>query len=197
MYYYVNGCVDCIDKDTAVIDCGGVGYACKASLNTLANIKVGEMQKLFTYLYIREDAQELFGFYTQDELSCFKQLIAISGVGPKAAMAILSVLTPAKLAMAVMTDDEKPLTAAAGVGKKLAQRIVLELKGKMSQAQFQSAADGSGNTAVSPGNTAEVIEALQSLGYSYSEALKATENVKTEELSVGEAVRAALKNLAG
>lgn len=197
MYYYVNGRVDCIDKDTAVIDCGGVGYACRASMNTLANIKVGETHKLFTYLYIREDAQELFGFCTQEELSCFKQLIAISGVGPKAAMAILSVLTPGKLALAVMTNDEKPLTAAAGVGKKLAQRVVLELKGKMSQSQFQSAADASASPAVPLGNTAEVMEALESLGYSYNEAADAIKGINAEEMSVGEAVRAALKNLSG
>jgi Holliday junction DNA helicase RuvA len=133
MFYYVEGTVAHTEPYLAVIDCGGVGYACHTSLTTLSRIAQGERAKLFTYLHIREDIFDLYGFSGVEELNCFKMLISISGVGPRAATSILSSATPERLALSVLTGDEKALTAAPGIGKKLAQRIILELKDKMSK----------------------------------------------------------------
>ena len=131
MFYYLDGTVAEILPYLAVIDCGGVGYACKTTNNTLASLKKGQRGKLYTYLNVGEGIFELYGFATQNELNSFKLLISVSGVGPKAALAILSSGTPESLAMAIVTGDEKSLTAAPGIGKKIAQRIILELKDKI------------------------------------------------------------------
>ena len=133
MFYYLEGVVAAIQPCLAVIDCGGVGYGCKTTNNTLAALKKGQKGKLYTYLNVGEGIFELYGFATQNELNSFKLLLGVSGVGPKAALAILSVGTPETLAMAIVTGDEKALTAAPGIGKKLAQRIILELKDKMAK----------------------------------------------------------------
>ena len=130
MFYYVNGTVAEIETGLAVIDCSGVGYACATTNYTLSQLKKGERAKLYTYLNVREDAMEMFGFASQSELRSFKMLIGVSGVGPKAALSILSSTTPQQLSMAVVMGDEKALTAAPGIGKKIAQRIILELKDK-------------------------------------------------------------------
>jgi len=135
MFYYVNGTVAELEAGLAVIDCGGVGYACATTNYTLSQLKKGERAKLYTYLNVREDAMELFGFASQSELRSFKMLIGVSGVGPKAALSILSSTTPQQLAMAVVMGDEKALTAAPGIGKKIAQRIILELKDKLAKEQ--------------------------------------------------------------
>ena len=127
MFYYLDGTVAEILPYLAVIDCGGGGDACKTTNNTLASLKKGQRGKLYTYLNVGEGIFELYGFATQNELNSFKLLISVSGVGPKAALAILSVGTPETLAMAIVTGDEKTLTAAPGIGKKIAQRIILEL----------------------------------------------------------------------
>ena len=149
MFYYVNGTVTELEAGLAVIDCGGVGYACATTNYTLSQLKKGERAKLYTYLNVREDAMELFGFASQSELRSFKLLIGVSGVGPKAALSILSATTPQQLAMAVVMGDEKALTAAQGVGKKIAQRIILELKDKLAKEQGSFDA-GSGAAAVLP-----------------------------------------------
>ena len=133
MFYYLDGTVAEILPYLAVIDCGGVGYACKTTNTTLAQLKKGQRGKLYTYLDVGENAFGLYGFATANELNSFKLLIGVSGVGPKAALAILSAATPESLAMAIVTGDEKSLTAAPGVGKKIAQRIILELKDKMAR----------------------------------------------------------------
>lgn len=133
MYYYVNGTVAEIDAGLAVIDCSGVGYACATTNYTLSQLKKGAPAKLYTYLNVREDAMELFGFADQSELRSFKLLIGVSGVGPRAALSILSAVTPQQLALAVVTEDEKALTAANGIGKKIAQRVILELKDKLAR----------------------------------------------------------------
>ena len=133
MFYYVSGTVAEIEAGLAVIDCGGVGYACATTNYTLSQLRKGAPAKLYTYLNVREDAMELFGFIDQNELRSFKLLISVSGVGPRAALAILSAITPQQLALAVVTDDAKVLTAAPGIGKKIAQRIILELKDKMAK----------------------------------------------------------------
>ena len=124
MYYYLSGQVAHIEPYLAVIDCGGVGYACRTTTYTLSQIKKGEKAKLFTYLSVREDAMELYGFSTQEELKLFQQLISVSGVGAKVAVAILSSSTPSNLAMSIITGDDKALTRAQGVGKRIAQRVI-------------------------------------------------------------------------
>ena len=128
MFYYLDGTVAEILPGLAVIDCGGVGYACMTTNNTLSQLKKGEKKKLYTYLNVGESIFDLYGFATQNELNSFKLLLGVSGVGPKAALAILSANTPEGLAMAIVTEDAKSLTAAQGIGKKIAQRIILELK---------------------------------------------------------------------
>ena len=131
MFYYLNGTVAHIEPYLVVIDCGGVGYACRTTSYTLSALKKGEKGKVFTHLNVREDAMELYGFATQEELNLFQQLISVSGVGPKAALSILSSNTPANLALSIITGDEKALTCAQGIGKKIAQRVILELKDKL------------------------------------------------------------------
>ena len=131
-----------------MIDCGGVGYACMATNNTLSQLKRGERKKLFTYLNVGESVFDLYGFASQNELNSFKLLLGVSGVGPKAALAILSANTPEALAMSIVTGDEKALTAAQGIGKKIAQRIILELKDKMAK-ETAAGLDFSGGKGVS------------------------------------------------
>ena len=138
MYYYISGQVAHVEPYLAVIDCGGVGYACRTTSYTLSQIKKGDKAKLFTYLSVREDAMDLYGFFSQEELKLFQQLISVSGVGPKAALAILSASSPANLAMSIITGDEKALTRAPGVGKKIAQRVILELKDKLAKGDRKS-----------------------------------------------------------
>ena len=197
MFYYVNGTVAELEAGLAVIDCGGVGYACATTNYTLSQLKKGERAKLYTYLNVREDAMELFGFASQSELRSFKMLIGVSGVGPKAALSILSSTTPQQLAMAVVMGDEKALTAAPGVGKKLAQRILLELKDKIAKetqeiglpASAGGAALGSGSKA------AEAAAALAVLGYTQQDISAALKGVDVETLPLEEIVRQSLKKM--
>ena len=165
MYYSVRGNVIHIGQNIAVVECGGVGYKCQTTINTLKNLKLNTEAKLYTYLNVREDAMELFGFYTEEELSAFKTLIGVSGVGPKVGIAILSVLSPQQIALAIASDDLKSITMAPGVGKKLAQRIVLELKDKFKiNTNSESVIKGAKTTAT-VGNIPKAIEALSVLGY--------------------------------
>ena len=165
MYYSVRGNVIHIGQNIAVVECGGVGYKCQTTINTLKNLKLNTEAKLYTYLNVREDAMELFGFYTEEELSAFKTLIGVSGVGPKVGIAILSVLSPQQIALAIASDDLKSITMAPGVGKKLAQRIVLELKDKFKiNTNSESMIKGAKTTAA-VGNIPKAIEALSVLGY--------------------------------
>lgn len=142
MFYYVKGPVAHIAPYLAVIDCGGVGYACHTTANTLSYLKKGEVTKLYTYLHVREELFDLYGFSTEEERSCFELLIGVSGVGPKAALSILSATSPEGLAMSIITGDEKALTVAQGIGKKIAQRIILELKDKLAKGQLGTSAGG-------------------------------------------------------
>lgn len=128
MIYSVNGTVDLIEPNLAVIDCGGVGYACRTTANTLSQLKIGEKAKLLTYLSVREDAVELFGFYDAAELNCFRMLISVSGVGPKAALSILSGMTPQAFALCVASGDGKTLTNAPGIGRKPQNASYLNLR---------------------------------------------------------------------
>lgn len=172
MFYSVRGKLIHTTSSSAVVECGGVGYNCQTTINTLKTLKPNTEVTLFTYLNVREDAMELFGFATKTELDTFKTLISVSGVGPKAGLAILSELSPEQVAMAIATDDIKTITRAQGVGKKIAQRIILELKDKLAKAATadagMSAVTGTVQSAVS-GNIPKAIEALGVLGYSPSD----------------------------
>ncbi|MBQ1380402.1 MAG: Holliday junction branch migration protein RuvA [Ruminococcus sp.] len=172
MLYSVRGKLIQTTATCAVVECGGVGFLCQTTLNTLKTLKPGSEVMLYTYLNVREDAMELFGFATKTELDTFKTLISVSGVGPKAGLALLSELSPEQVAMAIATDDVKTITRAQGIGKKIAQRIVLELKDKLAKA----AATDSGFAPVSAaavsaagGNVSKAIEALGVLGYTPAE----------------------------
>ena len=199
MYYYVSGEVAHVEPYLAVIDCGGVGYACRTTTFTLSQIKKGDKAKLFTYLSVREDAMDLYGFASSEELKLFQQLISVSGVGPKAALSILSAGTPANLALAIITGDEKSLTAAAGVGKKLAQRIILELKDKLTKGQTVSAAGesvaGPAVTIIPQNKLSEASAALAVLGYSQAEINVALKGIDIDNQSLEQILRLALKNM--
>lgn len=197
MIYSVNGTVDLIEPNLAVIDCGGVGYACRTTANTLSQLKIGEKAKLLTYLSVREDAVELFGFYDAAELNCFKMLISVSGVGPKAALSILSGMTTQAFALCVASGDGKTLTNAPGIGRKTAERIVLELKDKVSKQDVAAGVKGSAVPIVAaPSNTyAEAVSALMVLGYSNGEATSALSGLDPSAPS-DELIRAGLKKLA-
>lgn len=197
MLYYVNGPVAEIESGLAVIDCGGVGYACATTNYTLSQLKKGERAKLYTYLNVREDAVELFGFASQSELRSFKMLIGVSGVGPKAALSILSATTPQQLAMAVVMGDEKTLTAASGIGKKIAQRIILELKDKLAKDQSSfSAQSGGAIPMVLPGDKGgEAAAALAVLGYGSQEIGLALKGIDMDALPLEEIIRQALKKM--
>lgn len=198
MIYSVRGKIIHKGTDVAVIECGGVGYACRTTLATLSQIgRTGEEAMLYTYLHVREDNVELFGFATEQELNCFKMLITVSGVGPKAGLAILSDTNPERFALTVATGDYKVFTKTKGVGPKLAQRVVLELKDKITKEQL--AAGGSADvdfSAVTEGsNTSEAISALVVLGYSQTEAASAVAGLDTS-LPVEELIRLSLKKMA-
>jgi Holliday junction DNA helicase RuvA len=187
MLYYVSGPVTVLEPGLAVIDCGGVGYGCRVTAYTAAQLKLNQSAKLYITESIREDAFDLYGFISREEQRCYQLLTSVNGVGPKAAMAILAA-GPQNFTLAVMTGDEKLLTAAQGVGKKIAQRIILELKDKIGGSSVEL--DFSGVTPTAPvqsGNNASLAHAaLQELGYSAAEinaALKGVDpNTTTEEM---------------
>ena len=198
MFYYVSGTVAHTAPYLAVIDCGGVGYACRTTSYTLAGLKKGERGKLYTYLNVREDAMELYGFATQEELNLFEQLIGVSGVGPKAAVSILSASTPANLALSIITGDEKALTCAQGIGKKIAQRVILELKDKLAKGQTDLGgvpASGGGVAVIPSNKLSEAGAALAVLGYSQGEINLALKGLDVEGLPLEEIIRQALKRM--
>ena len=199
MFDYLDGTVAEIAPFLAVIDCGGVGYACKTTNNTLSRLKKGQRGKLYTYLHVAEGIFDLYGFATQSELSSFKLLIGVSGVGPKAALAILSTGTPESLAMAIVTGDEKALTAAPGIGKKIAQRIILELKDKMAKESAATGLDFSGGASVNvtsfTSKATEAAQALAVLGYTSAEVASALKGVDVETLPLEEIIRQSLKKM--
>ena len=194
MFYYLNGEITLMDDSLAVVDCGGVGYACHTTAYTLSRLRIGQTAKLYTYCNIREDAFDIFGFSSRDELRCFELLLGVTGVGPKAAIAILSATSPERFTLAIMTQDERTLTAAQGIGKKLAQRIILELKDKMgavSEVDLSAPSAASGPTA---GSTLALAQAaLAELGYSSAEIGAALKGVQTEGKSTEDIVRQCLR----
>ena len=198
MFYYVNGTVAHLAPYLAVIDCGGVGYACRTTNNTLTRLKKGETARLYTYLNVREDAMELYGFYSENELNCFQLLIGVSGVGPKAALSILSSSTPETLAMSIITGDEKALTVAPGIGKKIAQRVILELKDKLAKGQIAPGGEsygGTGVTVIPENKSSEAAAALAVLGYSTAEIGVALKGIDLDALSLEEIIKQALKKM--
>ena len=200
MFYYLYGTLEINDAGICVIDCSGVGYKLTTSLITceLLREKLGQKVKLFTYLAVREDGIELFGFESNEERECFNKLITVSGVGPKAAMSILSIMTPDNFALAVCTENTKAISKASGIGAKTAARIILELKDKLS-ADMGSATTvkGIGKAQISmpiSGNLSEATEALMVLGYDKGSVAGALAGLDPKA-DVGELIRAALKKL--
>ena len=189
LYYYLSGTVAVLEPGLAVIDCGGVGYGCRITAYTAGQLKLNQNARLYITESIREDAFDLFGFVSREEQRCFELLTSVNGVGPKAAMAILSSGGPQNFTLAVMTGDEKMLTAAQGVGKKIAQRIILELREKIGGSGMEldfSAGAAPAAPAQTGGAAAMARAALQELGYSpveISAALKGVDpNASTEEM---------------
>lgn len=198
MFYYVSGTVAHMEPNLAVIDCGGVGYACRTTNQTLSRLKTGEKGKLYTHLYVREELFELYGFATENELNCFRLLIGVSGVGPKAALSILSAATPESLAMSIITGDEKALTVAPGIGKKIAQRIILELKDKLAKGQISPSGEsygGTGVTVIPENKLSEASAALAVLGYSQGEINLALKGIDLDALTLEEVIKQALKKM--
>ena len=204
MFYYISGMLAYANPTTAVIDAGGVGYKLTISENTYNSLPPrhtvdSPTAKLFTYMAVREDGIELFGFANEAELSSFKMLLSVSGVGPKAAISILSLLTPEKFALAVCTDDRKLIAKANGIGPKTAARIILELKDKlMKVTDIGEAANASIESVSVPtnaGKLAEAQDALLVLGYSRSEALNVLKTIDTQTLGLEEIIKRALKLL--
>ena len=196
MLYYVSGKVAILEPGLAVIDCNGVGYGCRVTSYTTSQLKLNQNARLYITESIREDAYDLYGFISREEQRCYELLTSVNGVGPKAAMAILSSGGPQNFTLAVMTGDEKMLTAAQGVGKKIAQRIILELKDKLGGSSMELDFSG-GMAATAPvqsGNNAALAHAaLQELGYSAAEinaALKGVDPKATTEEMVRYALRA-------
>lgn len=196
MIYNVRGTLTYTDINYAVVECGGVGFKCFVSMTTLKELpSLGKETNLYTYLAVREDAMDLFGFATQQELDAFKLLITVSGVGPKAAMAVLSVLPPDRLSVAVSSGDVKSIQSAQGVGKKTAERIVLELKDKMlGIAPSNAAAVQSIQAVASNSDAQEAVEVLVSLGFNQSDAATVV-GAMDKGLSVDDMIRKGLKQL--
>ncbi len=201
MYSYIRGILAEIEEDKIVVEVNGIGYNIYTTAQTFDYLpSMGEEVKVYTYLHLREDVMMLYGFLTKDDLRVFKLLIGVNGIGPKGALAILSVMTTDDLRFAVLGDDAKAIAKAPGVGAKTAQRLILELKDKLSledafeqKLEHQQAAPVSNAKGVKN----EAVEALVALGYSSSEALKALNGIEvTDETDVEDLLKAALKNMA-
>ena len=201
MYSYIKGILTDMDEEGIVVETGGIGCHIYTTGQTFRYLpSVGEEVKVYTYLHVREDAMLLFGFLTKDELKIYKLLLGVSGIGPKGALAILSVMTTDDLRFAVLGDDAKAIAKAPGVGTKTAQRLILELKDKMSledafEQKFEKTGEPAENHA--QGTKNEAVQALVALGYSSSEALRALNGIEiTEETDVEEILKMALKKMA-
>lgn len=203
MFYYINGKLALLDPSFAVIDAGGVGYKMTISQNTYSamppryTVTDAPTVKLYSYMAVREDGIELFGFISEEELNAFKLLITVSGVGPKAAISILSQLSPTKLAIAICTEDRKSISQANGIGPKTAARIILELKDKLKN-QFTDEDMGEETQIAVSANSSKLgdaQDALTVLGYSKNEALSALKGIDTSTLELDEIIKIALKKL--
>lgn len=199
MFHYISGITAELLPNLAVIDCDGVGFEVNTSAYTVSQLKTGEKAKLYTYVYIREDCMDIYGFASKSEKHCFEMLIGISGVGPKAAVAILSSSSPENLVMNIVSGNDKALTAAPGIGKKTAQRIILELKDKLAKETSEISFGDMPvfNNSSVPGNTKvnDASAALMVLGYSASEISAALKKIDVENLSLEEIIKASLKQM--
>lgn len=194
MFYYIKGFVSELESNFAVIDCAGVGYGLSVSTNTLSSLKLNESAKLYVAESIGENNFDLFGFATKGEKRCFEMLTAVSGIGPKAAMSILSYNTPEGLALAIMNEDIKALTVAPGIGKKIAQRVILELKDKMSKEntdiplQIPVSPRAADNSSLN-----DALAALTVLGYSGAEVNPVVARLDTADMTAEQIIKAVLK----
>ncbi len=194
MYYYIKGTLVQKGENYIVVDANGVGYMIYTSLTSLADSReAGQEITVYTYLHVREDVMDLFGFTTLEEKNMFLHLISVSGVGPKAALSILSVVTPEKFAVAVVTNDVKTITKASGVGPKMAQRVILELKDKLKTEELDISLDDD-FADIASDNRSEAISALMVLGYSSADAQKAVKGIDGS-LEVEEIIKKALGSL--
>ena len=197
MFHHLEGKLSELGPSYVVIDCGGIGFLLNTSLNTLSYLTVGQVCRLFVSEAVKEDAFDLYGFYTKSERRCFEMLISVSGIGPKAALSILSANTPEGLTLAVLNNDEKALTVAPGIGKKIAQRVILELKDKIGK--------GSEDLGFTPpvrpapagesGAVGDAVAALAVLGYSSSEVGAILKSMDTDGLSTEQIIKAVLKHM--
>ncbi len=196
MIYSLKGTLVHTEQNLAVVECGGVGYGCRTTLNTLKDLKLNTEVKLYTYMSVREDAVELFGFSTVSELNTYKLLINVNGVGPKAGISILSILSPEQVAVAVSSGDFKTITQANGIGPKMAQRIVLELKDKFKSIEFEGNVETTDGIAVKTptGNIPAAVQALAVLGFSSAEVTPILTKLDPS-LSVEQMIGATLKKL--
>ena len=199
MFYHIEGTVSDILPNLAVVDCGGVGYAINTTANSLSQISLGKTAKFYTFDYIKEDCFDLYGFTTKQEKHSFELLISISGVGPKAAISILSCTTPEMFAMAVMSDDVKVLTAAPGIGKKIAQRVILELKDKISKETDLSTVTFTPAAAAVPAGPSDeltnAIKGLSVLGYGSDEINQALRGQDLTDKSAEDIIKLVLKQM--
>lgn len=200
MFYYLSGTISHLEANLVVVDCGGVGYLCHSTTHTISRLKIGENSKLYTYLNVREDAMDVFAFSNLEEKHLFLQLISVSGVGPKAGLAMLSASTPEQLALAIITGDEKVLTVAPGIGKKIAQRVILELKDKLAKGQNLSMSGGescatTGVTVIPQNKLSEATAALAVLGYAPLEINQALQGVEVDTLTVEQIIKEVLKKM--
>ncbi len=199
MFHHIEGIVSELEPYVAVVDCGGLGFRLNTTLNTISHVKLGEKTKFYVFDYIREDCFDLYGFWSKSEKRCFELLIGVSGVGPKAAVSILSAGTPETLATAIISGDEKALTIAPGIGKKIAQRVILELKDKIAKESTNLAMPApldSGVPVFGQDQTlADAAAALSVLGYGAAEINSALRGVEISGLKTEEIIKAALKNI--
>ncbi len=198
MFYHLEGNIEEIRENLVVLDCRGLGFALNATLNTISKLKLGDKAKLYIAEAIGENNFDLYGFADKSEKRCFEMLLSVSGVGPKAAVSILSHSTPDSLALAIMNDDAKALTVAPGIGKKIAQRIILELKDKIAK-EFSSidvsvpqmpVASAGGSS-----NVTDALTALGVLGYTSADVAPALKKIDTAGMSAEEIIKAVLKQM--
>lgn len=195
MFAYITGLVEEKYENSIVIDVNGIGYLVQTTASTLRSVKgIGDTVKLYTYLYVREDALILYGFYTKDERSMFERLISVTGIGPKGALGILSTLSAADLALAIVTDNVGLLTKAPGVGKKTAHRLILELKEKIEKHELLDASAGK-SFIEGDSQLQEAIYALIALGYDRAEAVRAIESIESVDMTVEDMIVQALKKI--
>jgi len=196
MFYYLNGIITEFDENVVVVDCGGVGYRVNTTLNTISRLEKDKQAKLYIYDYVKEDCFELFGFYSKNEKKCFEMLISVSGVGPKAAIAILSSVSPENLALAIMNNDEKVLVSAPGIGKKIAQRVILELKDKISKEYTDTSIPSSFISATSDKSIVNnAVMGLVVLGYSQAEINSVLSTMDISGMTADQIIKEVLKKM--